>query len=290
MRPLPIFITLAALSIFPWPLWAARAAPGDKLVRATLLADVSAVRPGQPFTVGVLFKIEPKWHVYWTNPGDSGAPTEVKFTAPDGFTVGDVQYPVPVKFNQPGDLVGYGYEDALLLTATVTPPAKLGAQSRVKIGAEARWLCCRDVCIPGRRSLELTLPVSSQSSPANESVFREWGARLPVEASAAPAVETIQWSPDPAAGAAMLAVNWRQQPGKDVQVYPGASDALEVQNVEATHGGSQTRVNVKARVLTGQKLEREALPALLVFTDPAGRRWGVRTAMPLAAWKAVPDR
>src|SRR6478672_9135605 len=51
-----------------------RAAPpaaGD-LVKASLLADTTAVQPGQPFKVGVLLKIAPQWHVYWQNPGEGG--------------------------------------------------------------------------------------------------------------------------------------------------------------------------------------------------------------------------
>ena len=43
----------------------------DHLVKAELLADVSSVKPGEPFTVGVLLKMKPHWHVYWKNPGDS---------------------------------------------------------------------------------------------------------------------------------------------------------------------------------------------------------------------------
>ena len=46
-------------------------------VRAELLADVSAVKPGEPFWVGLRQTIRPKWHTYWKNPGESGLPTEI---------------------------------------------------------------------------------------------------------------------------------------------------------------------------------------------------------------------
>src|SRR5687768_7951944 len=94
----------------------ALAQPNQDLVKAKLLADVSAVKPGEAFTVGLRLSIEPGWHVYWTNPGDSGAPTSVKLKLPAGFKAGPVQYPVPIRFNQPGDVLGYGYEDELMLT------------------------------------------------------------------------------------------------------------------------------------------------------------------------------
>ena len=53
-------------------------------VRAELLADVAAVKPGEPFWVGLRQTIRPKWHTYWKNPGDSGLPTEITWKLPEG--------------------------------------------------------------------------------------------------------------------------------------------------------------------------------------------------------------
>src|SRR5438874_13838035 len=90
---------------------AAVAAPPKDLVQATLLADVDSVKPGKPFTLGVLLKIKPGWHVYWTNPGDSGAPTRVKWNLPEGWKAAELQYPIPRRIELPGGVVNYGYED-----------------------------------------------------------------------------------------------------------------------------------------------------------------------------------
>src|SRR5438477_10953600 len=38
---------------------------GRQLVKATLLADTSAVVPGKPFTIGLLLQMAPDWHTYW---------------------------------------------------------------------------------------------------------------------------------------------------------------------------------------------------------------------------------
>src|SRR5438270_12740141 len=67
------------------------------LVKADLVTDATAVQPGKAFTVGIRLKIKPGWHVYWINPGDSGAPTTVKWKLPEGFVAGPVQFPVPQK-------------------------------------------------------------------------------------------------------------------------------------------------------------------------------------------------
>src|SRR5437867_3085239 len=88
---------------------------GTDLVKATLVSDVSSVKAGQPFTLGVLLKIEPGWHVYWKNPGESGMATSVQWKVPEGFKVGELQFPIPIRFGQSGDVIGYGYQDEVLL-------------------------------------------------------------------------------------------------------------------------------------------------------------------------------
>src|SRR4051812_25544332 len=90
----------------------ALAAPsGSELVKTELLADHSAIRPGDIFTIGVRFKIAPGWHIYWLNPGDAGEATRVRVDLPPGFTVGEIKYPFPHQFSEPGDITAYGYQD-----------------------------------------------------------------------------------------------------------------------------------------------------------------------------------
>ena len=57
-------------------------------VRAELLADASAIKPGEPFWVGLRQTIRPKWHTYWKNPGDSGLPTEITWKLPEALAGG----------------------------------------------------------------------------------------------------------------------------------------------------------------------------------------------------------
>ena len=45
-------------------------------VRAVPFVD--AVVPGEAFDVGVLFEMEPGWHVYWRDPGDAGDPPRIE--------------------------------------------------------------------------------------------------------------------------------------------------------------------------------------------------------------------
>ncbi|MFL6519043.1 MAG: protein-disulfide reductase DsbD family protein [Chthoniobacterales bacterium] len=162
------------------PLWTSRAQTyeGRELVQAKLLADVSAVVPGKPFTVGLLLHMVPRWHTYWKFPGDAGIPTEIKWNLPDGWKTGEIQWPIPLKLDEPGDIQIYGYHDEVLLLQEITPPASL-KDSRIELAAEANWLVCEKICIPGGAKLKLDLPVAAQSAAANEEIFSRYRRSLP---------------------------------------------------------------------------------------------------------------
>ena len=151
---------------------------GRGLVKAQVLADVKSVTPGQPFAVGVLLEINESWRIYWKNPGDAGLATSVKFALPEGFSAGPLRWPRPETFKQPGDIVGYGYSDKVMLISTITPPKELKAGSQVAIAAEASWLACKDKCVPGEATLKLELPVAETAAQDNQELFTTWQPRM----------------------------------------------------------------------------------------------------------------
>ncbi|PYL59537.1 MAG: thiol:disulfide interchange protein [Verrucomicrobia bacterium] len=151
---------------------------GKQLVKAELLADTTAVVPGKPFTVGLLLRMAPAWHTYWKFSGDAGLPTELKWKLPAGWKVGEIQWPIPLKTIDPGDIQTYGYVDEVLLMQEITPPAKLDGSS-AKLSADASWLVCEKICIPGSATLQMELPVSATSQPANTDLFARDRSLLP---------------------------------------------------------------------------------------------------------------
>jgi thiol:disulfide interchange protein len=151
---------------------------GRELVKAQLLADTDAIAPGKTFTVGLLLRMVPHWHTYWKFSGDAGLPSEIKWTLPPGWKAGEIQWPIPLRLKDPGDIQTYGYEDEVLLMQEITPPASL-ADSSVKLSAEASWLVCERLCIPGNAKLQLELPVRAETNPANEELFSRYRRSLP---------------------------------------------------------------------------------------------------------------
>jgi thiol:disulfide interchange protein len=151
---------------------------GKQLVKAELVADTSAVVPGKPFTVGLLLRMAPAWHTYWKFSGDAGLPSELKWKLPAGWKIGEIQWPIPLKTIDPGDIQTYGYENEVLLMQEITPPAKPDSSS-AKLFADASWLVCERICIPGGATLQLELPASTTSQPANTELFARYRRLLP---------------------------------------------------------------------------------------------------------------
>lgn len=157
--------TLAALAAtFAFAL-AAQAQPvrGDN-IESELVAETTAIVPGQPLTVALRLKHDPHWHTYWQVPGDSGLPTTIKWSLPEGWSAGPIQWPVPQRLAA-GPLMNFGYEGEILLLTRLTPPANVKPGDTVTLQARADWLICKDVCIPGGADLKLPLTVLAQASP-----------------------------------------------------------------------------------------------------------------------------
>lgn len=158
----------------------------DQHVSAELVPEVAALQPGQPFFVALKLVHDEHWHTYWINEGDSGLPTKIAWDLPQGFSAGEVMWPYPQRIELP-PLVSYGYEGETWLLVKLTPPDQI-KETEVTLKAKVSWLMCEEVCIPGRASLSVTLPVAAEAVP-DPSV----AAAFAVARQKIPATET-DWS------------------------------------------------------------------------------------------------
>ncbi len=148
--------------------------------KVELISEVSSIAPGQSFQLGVRFELEPHWHIYWQNPGDSGQPPSVKWGLPPGFEAGPIDWPFPERLNN-GALTDYGYQGTVLLPVALRVPQHTSA-GPLTFSAAVHWLVCRDVCIPEKSTLSLSLPVRNSPPVLDthwKTLFGETKNRLP---------------------------------------------------------------------------------------------------------------
>jgi DsbC/DsbD-like thiol-disulfide interchange protein len=126
-----------------------------------LIAENQWVAAGHTVNLGLHFQLEKGWHIYWSNPGDSGEPPRVTWQLPAGLTAGAIEWPAPRRLGT-SSIVDFGYEDAVMLVVPLHAEPSLAAEQPARLGAEVKVLVCRETCIPGKAELSLTLPIKSQ--------------------------------------------------------------------------------------------------------------------------------
>jgi thiol:disulfide interchange protein DsbD len=145
----------------------------------TVRTDVAWTGPSQTFHIIVAITPEEGWHVYWKNPGASGAPTEIEIEAPQGFHVGEPLFPRPSTFSgEEGLTFGFAQEAAIFVP--VTAPATL-SNGEVSFKVTTNWLSCKGKCVMGEQTHSLTVPSNRMSEGPKYRDMRlsQWERRLP---------------------------------------------------------------------------------------------------------------
>ena len=151
-------------------------------VEARLVAEVEGVpATGGVISVGLHQAMQPEWHTYWRNPGESGEPTMLTWTLPEGFNASEIKWPHPKRLPF-GELANYGYAEQVLLRTELTVPAGLTPGTTVTLKVDAAWLVCKDICVPEQGTLDLTLPVV-EGTPAPST---QWQQAFAAERAAEP--------------------------------------------------------------------------------------------------------
>ena len=147
---------------------------GTEFATGRFVAEHEAVAPGEATAVALDMTIQPGWHTYWRNAGDSGQPIEVSLTVPEGVTTGETLWPAPRRQPYP-PLMNYGYEDAATLLFPLSVPAGWPAGEPVRVKADVTWLVCKEVCIPefGEATFDVPTGERTVAAPAAVDLFRQ---------------------------------------------------------------------------------------------------------------------
>lgn len=264
-----------------------RANAGSGPIRADhltvqLVADRTAVAPGETLGVALRFEHDPHWHTYWRNPGDSGLPTKLVWTLPDGASAGPIRWPTPVRLPI-GPLVNFGYEGELLLPVAIQLPPQLLVGGQLALSVKASWLVCKEECIPGSATFDLSLPVAAQavSDP-------QWAMRIDTAFVAEPPPR--EWQSDFARAGDGMAIRIA---GADADFDPQSIELFPVQaQVLANARGaavrqSDGRIKIDTPISDAFNGLPERLEFLLVAGEGNTRRAFTLIAEPAAATGAA---
>lgn len=125
-------------------------------VKVSFYSFAQKLNPQDELIVGVYFSLDPHWHVYWQNPGDSGAAPKFIFDE-NLVQVQKVTWPIPKRIPV-GDLTNYGYETSVLFPIKIKLKNSANQTQPIQVAVKLEWLVCKVECIPGFGELTIDIP------------------------------------------------------------------------------------------------------------------------------------
>jgi thiol:disulfide interchange protein DsbD len=270
--------------------WAQLTAPAKSAVvstpqvRAELVAHApEGLQIGKTFWLGLQLQHAREWHTYWSNPGDSGLPTQLAFQLPPGLEVGPVLWPLPQKLAA-GTLTNYGFDGDALLAVPVKITAAYRAPNagQLSVQLHANWLVCRLECIPQEGVFALQLPTQSSFAPQAKA-FANLFAQQPSQLSAS--LKSARFEGNYLiADIQGLPANWQ---GKKLAIFPSEPRLFESatdMHPQANQTWAGRSWSVRLPVSTERVENPKSVALLLVAIDGLARE-GITAVVSLdQAW------
>lgn len=149
-----LVLTMVLGIMAQWP-QNANAADPERYTNVSITPERSAVSPGDEIKIVTTIDLEPHWHVYWLNPGDSGLPVKITWDTPKGFEISELNWPTPDKISY-DILVNYGYYNSVNLLQTLKVPDML-PKGKITLTAKLEMLVCNEICIPEYDTIKVEL-------------------------------------------------------------------------------------------------------------------------------------
>jgi len=128
---------------------------GDENIAVRALLDPEPARPNEATLALHFTPKNSEWHGYWSNPGDAGQGMSVSLDLPNGWTMGEPQYPVPQTLEIAG-LMNHVYKGDYTVLVPLTRSE--GAPELGQVSGRIEYLACTDtICVPQDAVLSSTV-------------------------------------------------------------------------------------------------------------------------------------
>lgn len=233
--------------LVPLPAWGAASDWAENAEsRVRLITPWQVAPKSGELRMGLHFKLTPEWHVYWKNSGDAGFPPVVVFQKAPGLGEAELLWPAPDRFELPGNLVAFGYEDEVVYPVR----AKLDSQSdRLRLVADVDYLVCKVDCVPYRYTLTLDQPLgASVADPETAPLIDRAWASLPTPPGQGVTTTAALDVSQPSAPVLEVRVEGAR-PGPESQVFLESHEAFDTGKPisRTTDDGVVYRVPLKPR-------------------------------------------
>ncbi len=126
--------------------------------------------------LGLHFKLEPGWKIYWRFPGDSGMPPELNIE--DSLNINSLKifWPFPEQIKEQENIITRGYYNEVIL------PIKVQLKSNINplvLNASLSYQVCKDICIPISTKLSFLLLNGNPKLSVYAQIIDKYMAKVP---------------------------------------------------------------------------------------------------------------
>ena len=232
-----------------------------------LVAATTATGNSEGLRLGLQFRLEPGWKIYWRSPGDAGFPPRPDWTGSRNLHAAEFRWPAPERFELFGlDTFGYGGEVVLPVETRLE---KAGAPLHLKLALD--YLVCEKICIPYQAGLTLDLPAGAGRPSPHAHLIDRFMARIPGDGTGSGlAIERAAWR---GGGAPVVEVTARaltafQNPDVIVEAEgPAANLGFGRPEVLLSEGGHAARLRIPVKGTPAGQADLAGVPVTLTLVD-----------------------
>jgi suppressor for copper-sensitivity B len=146
-----------------------------EFAKARLVSSVEAVGIREVLRLGLQFRIQSGWKIYWRTPGDAGFPPQPRWSEGGNLAAVDMRWPAPLRFSI-FDLQTLGYEDEVIFPLDVRLDR---AGEALALDADVSYLICKEICVPETAAVALNLPVGPADPTSLANSIARFDSRVP---------------------------------------------------------------------------------------------------------------
>lgn len=213
--------------------------------------------------IAIEFVLQPDWHIYWINPGDSGEEPRFKFAKSELLEIGAPIFPTPTRIPV-GPFTNFGFGSVNNPVAIRFPvrvaPISGPVSATADVVVELSYLVCKEECLPAQAVLAASAPVEKTDNVRKATLEYEL-SRYPVVRGPGSRQSPIESTWRILPGTEPLSVGLSVPDANDKEFFPLAADPVSSSFTFAASDGG--------RLLVGA-LARSRLSELAVQLDQAG--------------------
>ena len=139
-------------------------------VSLELISSVNSIHKENNLHLGLFFKLDPGWKIYWKYPGKAGYPPKIDWSKSKNIKDLEIIWPRPEKFEILG-MKSFGYSKEVIL------PIKLILENnnkKLSANFNVDYLTCKKICIPFNHNVKLDIPAGVGEISEYEKIINEY--------------------------------------------------------------------------------------------------------------------